>query len=132
MIGRTINNLPQNKPRHLLGIGYLEDMERIIKQGVDTFDCIVPTHYARRGIAFTSHGKLDLRKTKFLTPPAGEKNPLDKKCDCYTCRNYTRNYICHLLKANEITAMKLLTFHNLHYFNSYVAKIREKIRKGKI
>ena len=124
----TIPQLSETKPRHLLGIGYLEDMENIIKAGVDTFDCIVPTHYARRGIAFTSFGKLDLRKSKFLK----DKNLLDKNCSCLTCQNYTRNYLCHLLRANEITPLKLLTFHNLHYFNTFVEKIREKIKRGKI
>ena len=66
MIGWVVDELPEKKPRHLLGVGYLEDMELIIKSGVDTFDCTVPTHYARRGIAFTSEGKLDMRKTKYL------------------------------------------------------------------
>ena len=124
----TIPHLDENKPRHLLGIGYLEDMENIIKSGIDLFDCTVPTHYARRGIAFTSTGKLNLKQTKFLK----DKKILDKKCLCLTCQNYKRNYISHLLKANEITALRLLTFHNLYFFNSFVEKIREKIKVGKI
>lgn len=128
MIGWVVNELPENKPRHLLGIGYLEDIPKIIKAGIDFFDCIVPTHYARRGIAFTNFGKLDLRKSEFLK----DKKPLDKKCGCQTCQNYKRNYICHLFKANEITAMSLLTFHNLYFFNSFVEKIRNEIKKGKI
>ncbi|MDO8429937.1 MAG: tRNA guanosine(34) transglycosylase Tgt [bacterium] len=122
----TMPYLDEQKPRHLLGIGYLEDMENIIKNGIDTFDCIVPTHYARRGIAFTSIGKLDLRKSKFLK----DKNYLDKTCGCFVCQTYTRSYICHLLKANEITPLKLLTFHNLYFFNTFVEKIREKIKRG--
>lgn len=124
----TMPNLNENKPRHLLGIGYLDDMEKVIKEGVDTFDCIVPTHYARRAIAFTSHGKLNLRQSKFLM----DKKPLDKNCACFVCQNYRRNYITHLWRAKEITPMKLLTFHNLHYFNNYVAAIRQKIKKGVI
>lgn len=124
----TIPYLDEHKPRHLLGIGYLEDMENIIKSGIDLFDCTVPTHYARRGIAFTSAGKLNLKQTKFLK----DKKVLDKKCLCLTCQNYKRNYISHLLKANEITALRLLTFHNLYFFNSFVEKIREKIKAGKI
>ena len=124
----TIPYLDAQKPRHLLGIGYLEDMENIVKSGIDTFDCTVPTHSGRRGIAFTSFGRLDLRKSRFLK----DKNPLDKNCACLTCRTYKRNYLCHLLRANEITPLKLLTFHNLYFFNAFVEKIRKKIKSGLI
>lgn len=128
MLTWVIKELPEKKPRHLLGIGKLEDIEKIIKCGVDTFDCTVPTHYARRGIAFTSEGKLNLKQTKFLK----KREPLDKGCVCKVCLNYKKDYICHLLKAGEITAMSLLTFHNIFYFNNYVAEIRSKIKKGEI
>ena len=124
----TVPLLDSRKPRHLLGIGYLEDMERIIRQGIDLFDCTVPTHYARRGVAFIDKGKLDLKKASFLK----DQNPIDKNCACAVCQNYKRNYIAHLLRAGEMTAMKLLTFHNLYYFNSFVEKIRKKIKDGKI
>lgn len=124
----TVPYLDEKKPRHLLGIGYLEDMENIIKAGIDTFDCTVPTHYGRRGIAFTSFGRLDLRKTIFLK----DKGALDKNCGCPVCQVYKRNYLCHLLRANEITPLKLLTFHNLYFFNTFVEKIREKIKQGRI
>jgi queuine tRNA-ribosyltransferase len=128
MIEWVVDELPEKKPRHLLGVGYLEDMELIIKAGIDTFDCTVPTHYARRGIAFTSEGKLDLKQTKFLK----KHEPLDKGCVCNVCSNYKKDYICHLLKAGEITGMKLLTFHNLWYFNNFMEDIRNKIKKGEI
>jgi len=127
MIGWVNQNLPEEKPRHLLGIGYPEDIPKIIKKGVDTFDCIVPTHYARRGFVFTSEGRLDLGKAVFLK----DKKPLDKNCECRVCQNYRRNYICHLLRAKEITAMNLLTFHNLYFFNSFIEKIRNDIKNGK-
>ncbi len=128
MINWVTEILPEKKPRHLLGIGYLEDMEKIIKSGIDTFDCTVPTHYARRGIAFTMQGKLDLNKSKYLS----NKDPLDKDCVCNVCLNYKKNYICHLLRAKEITAMRLLTFHNLYFFNSFVEDIRQKIKDNKL
>jgi len=128
MLGWVVDELPEKKPRHLLGVGYLEDIETVIKSGVDTFDCTVPTHYARRGIAFTSEGKLDLNKSKFLK----KREPLDKGCTCKVCLNYKKDYICHLLKAKEITALKLITFHNLCYFNNFIADIRAKIKSGKI
>lgn len=121
-------NLEEDKPRHLLGIGYLEDMEDVIREGIDLFDCIVPTHYARRGIAFTSTGRFDLRKKRFLN----ELEPLDKKCKCYVCQSYNRSYISHLFRAKELTAFKLLTFHNLYYFNTYVENIRKRIKDGKL
>ena len=128
MIEWVVDELPEKKPRHLLGVGYLEDMELIIKSGIDTFDCTVPTHYARRGIAFTSEGKLDLKKIKFLK----KNEPLDKGCVCNVCLNYKKDYICHLLRSGELTALKLLTFHNLYYFNSFVEEIRNKIKKGEL
>ncbi len=128
MLSRTLTNLPKDKPIHLLGIGHLEDIPEIIKSGVDTFDCIVPTHYARHGVAFTSKGRIDIKKTKELD----NFQPLDKKCACSTCKNYTRAYIAHLFKANEITGLSLLTYHNLHFFNTFVEKIRNDIKLGKI
>ena len=118
--------LDQKKPRHLLGIGHVEDIENIIKGGVDTFDCTVPTHYARRGVAFTSKGRLDLNKTALLK----DKGPIDSACECLVCQTYRRNYIAHLVRANEITGGALITFHNLYFFNTYIEKVREKIKKG--
>ncbi len=128
MLGWVNDELPENKPRHLLGIGYLDDIPLAIKNGVDTFDCIVPTHFARHGTAFTSTGKLDLFKSKFLT----DKKPLDVKCGCMVCGSYKRNYICHLLRAREITPLRLLTLHNLYFFNNLIKSYRDKIRKGLI
>jgi len=123
-----ISMLNEKKPRHMLGVGYLKNIEDIIKSGIDTFDCTVPTHYARRGIAFTSEGKLNLKQVKFLK----KNESLDKGCVCNVCLNYKKDYICHLLRARELTALKLLTFHNLYYFNNFVEKIREKIKKGEL
>ncbi|RJO59653.1 tRNA guanosine(34) transglycosylase Tgt [Candidatus Parcubacteria bacterium] len=118
--------LPENKPRHLLGIGHLKDIPEIVKAGVDTFDCIVPTHYARHGTGFTTKGKIDVNKTKYLK----DRRPLDNNCNCYVCKNYTRAYLSHLVRAKEITGLKLLTFHNLYFFNSMVDGIRAAIKKG--
>jgi queuine tRNA-ribosyltransferase/7-cyano-7-deazaguanine tRNA-ribosyltransferase len=128
MLRSVLEVLPAEKPRHLLGIGYLEDIPQIIKEGVDTFDCIVPTHFARHGVAFTSHGKLDLNRAKFLT----DKKPLDTTCSCEVCGTYSRGYLTHLYRAKEITPLRLLTTHNLYFFNSYVEKLREEIRRGKL
>jgi tRNA-guanine family transglycosylase len=128
--------LDQTKPRHLLGMGHIEDIDLIMKGGVDTFDCTVPTHYARRGIAFVSRksgardgaheGRVDFGKAPLLK----DKNPIDSECECMVCQKYRRNYIAHLIRANEITGAALLTFHNLFFFNAYVDKMRQKIAKG--
>lgn len=126
MLNHTLQFLPTDKPIHLLGIGHLTDIPEVMKAGVDTFDCIVPTHYARHGTAFTSKGRLDMSKSNFLK----DKKTLDEKCECPTCQNYKRNYITHLLRAKEITALRLLTQHNLYFFNSYVEKLRQDIKKG--
>ncbi len=128
ILKNTIPYLEEKKPRHLLGIGKLDDIENIIKGGVDLFDCTVPTHYARNGIAFINSGFLDLRKTKFLK----EKTSLDKNCDCFVCQNYKRNYLAHLIRAKEITGLKLISFHNLYFFNTFVERIREKIKNNLI
>jgi len=123
-----IPNLDAKKPRHMLGIGQLDDMENIVKSGIDLFDCTVPTHYARRGIAFINRDKINLNRSVFLK----DKKPLDSKCGCFVCQNYKRNYIAHLWKAKEITAMRLLTFHNLYFFNTFVETLRQKIKNNKI
>jgi len=128
MIRWVVDELPEKKPRHLLGIGYLEDIEMVIKSGIDLFDCTVPTHYARRGIAFTSEGELNLKQIKFLK----KREPLDKECVCKVCLVYKKDYISHLLRAGELTAFKLLTFHNLCYFNNFIEDIRMKIKKREI
>lgn len=133
MLRWVTKELPEGKPRHLLGIGHLQDIPQIIKEGVDTFDCITPTHYARHGYAFiakgssgTTHQKIDLNKKEY----AKDLRPLDPKCSCMTCTTYTRSYLHHLLKAYEITPLRLLTLHNLFYFNRYVAELRRQIKQG--
>jgi queuine tRNA-ribosyltransferase/7-cyano-7-deazaguanine tRNA-ribosyltransferase len=120
--------LDQRKPRHLLGIGDIDDMERIIKGGADTFDCTIPTHYARRGVAFTARGKINFNKEAFLR----DKGAVDRTCGCLVCVQYSRSYIAHLVRANEITGGALLTFHNLYFFNTYAEQLRERIKKGEL
>lgn len=128
MLSWVMPNLDDNKPRHLLGIGHPEDFMPIIEQGVDTFDCIAPTHYARHGVVFTSQGRVNMRKAEALTI----NEPLDKNCSCFVCQNYKTSYLAHMLKAHEITPLTLLSFHNLYFFQQQVTKIREDILEGKI
>ncbi len=124
----TLPNLDERKPRHLLGIGRLEDLKNNVQNGIDLFDCTVPTQYGRHGVAFTSSGKLNLRQTEFLK----DKKPLDNKCLCSVCQTYKRNYIAHLIRAGEITGLKMLSFHNLYFFNTIVENLRKEIGRGNL
>ncbi len=128
LMGWAVDILPEGKPRHALGIGHPEDFEILAESGMDTFDCIAPTHYARRGILFTSKGRLDLRKPTFLK----DTGAIDKTCTCDVCASYSRSYIAHLLRARELSGMKLATMHNVHYFNALAAKVRRAIKNGEL
>jgi len=128
MLKWVFAELPEQKPRHLLGIGHPDDIMPTVVSGVDTFDCIAPTHYGRRGTAFTSEGKLDLTKSIYLK----QLKPLDRKCQCPVCSGYTRSYICHLMKAHELTGMRMISEHNLFWMNTQAEKCRQLIKDGKI
>lgn len=127
MLSWVNEELPESKPRHMLGTGHIADIPAIIASGCDTFDTIVPTHFGRHGTAFAKTGRMDLTRSVFLK----DKKPLDNSCACEACAGYTRAYISHLLRAREILGMQLLSIHNLTYFNRLVADIREKIKNGK-
>jgi len=128
MLRTVVDELPENRPRHLLGIGHPDDIELIIREGVDTFDCTVPTQYARHGTAFTSAGRVSISASSNLR----RHGPLDPTCDCPTCITNSLSYICHLYRAKETAAAILLTVHNLHYFNRLVEDVRDRIRSGSI
>jgi len=128
-ISEVSDVLPREKPRHVLGIGHPEDFPIIASAGGDTFDCIAPTHYARRGVVFTSKGRLDIRKPRFLNDT---NKPLDPNCTCEICKTYTRSYISHLIRGSELTGMKLATYHNLYYFNHLAVTIRKRIKNGEL
>jgi tRNA-guanine transglycosylase len=115
------------RPHHLLGIGDLEVMEKIIKLGVDLFDCALPTRIARHGVALTKNGYLNVAKSQFK----GKFQPIQKGCKCFTCQNYSLAQINFLLKAKEALAGRLLTIHNLYFLENQLEKIREKIEMGK-
>jgi queuine tRNA-ribosyltransferase len=122
---RVVNEiLPSNKPRHLLGIGEPEDIFKGVENGCDTFDCVAPTRIGRTGTIYThGEGKLDLRKTKY----ARDFGKPDSECDCYACTNYTRAYICHLMRAQEMLGGHLCSIHNLHFIVQLTEKIRQSI-----
>ena len=128
MLSEVHDILPEDKPRHVLGVGHPEDFSYIASAGGDTFDCIAPTHYARRSIIFTSAGRLNIRLQRFLT----DQKPLDPRCACDICKTYSRAYICHLMRAHEMTGMKLCSYHNLHFFNAEAARLRTRIKNDGI
>src|SRR3989344_956785 len=109
----TIPFLPEEKSRHLLGIGGVDDIYEAVKRGIDTFDCVQPTRLGRNGSALTKNGNLNLKSSKWLNPPAG--GPIDKKCQCYTCQNHSRAYLAHLFRVNEMLGPILTTIHNLYF-----------------
>lgn len=115
--------LPEDKPRYLMGVGSPDCITEGVIRGIDMFDCVLPTRVARNGTAMTSSGRIVVRNARY----ARDFTPLDHECECYTCRNYTRAYIRHLLKAEEILALRLVTIHNLYFLLRLMEHLREAI-----
>jgi len=122
----TSEILPKEKPRYLMGVGTPEDIIFSVSVGVDMFDCVFPTRAGRRGLFFTSLGRINIRNKKYEK----DFSPPDPNCDCYTCQNYTRAYIRHLIRSDEILGYRLTTIHNLYFFKNLMRKIRESIING--
>ncbi len=119
--------LPENAPRYLMGVGTPRQIVESVARGVDMFDCVMPTRLGRHGSAFIGNGAtINVKAAKY----AHDFTPVDPECDCYCCRNFTRAYIRHLMNVGEILGIRLLTLHNLHYFLSLTARIREAIEAG--
>ena len=122
----VVPHLPDSKPRHLLGVGEIDDIFELIERGIDTFDCVQPTRLARMGKLM---GKLtiDITKTQFAPDP----RPIEEGCGCYACQNFTRSYIHHLFRVRELLGYRLATIHNLHFVNRLVEDIGEAIKDGR-
>jgi queuine tRNA-ribosyltransferase len=118
--------LPADKPRYLMGVGKPEDLVEGVRRGVDMFDCVMPTRNARNGHLFTSEGVIKIRNARHRD----DTSTLDKECDCYTCKNYSRAYLYHLDKCNEILGARLNTIHNLRYYQRLMEGLRDAIAKG--
>jgi queuine tRNA-ribosyltransferase len=118
--------LPRDRPRYLMGMGYVEDVVEAVALGVDFFDCVLPTRNARNGTLFTSRGRVAIKNQKY----ARDGRPLDEACACYTCRNFSRAYLRHLYERDEITSSVLNTIHNLHYYLDIFRKIRHSIQSN--
>lgn len=123
----TIDFLPEDKPRYLMGVGTPDYLFEAVEAGIDMADCVLPTRIARNGTAFTSKGKLVIRNAKY----AKDFSPIDEKCDCYACKNHTRAYIRHLINVDEILGARLLTIHNLRFLLKTMENIREAIREDR-
>jgi queuine tRNA-ribosyltransferase len=126
MTGEVNACVPEQKPRYLMGCGYPEDIIEAVAQGVDLFDCVLPTRNGRTGMAFTSHGKVVIKGGRY----AADNAPLDKHCSCYTCKNFSRAYLRHLFNAGEALAGRLVSYHNVFFYNALMAGIRKHIKEG--
>jgi queuine tRNA-ribosyltransferase len=118
--------LPENRPRYLMGVGTPEDLIEGVARGVDIFDCVLPTRLARHNAAFSSEGRLNLMNAGF----SRDERPIDEACDCYSCRNFSRAYLRHLINAGELVAGTLLSIHNLRALIGLVNEIRGGIIAG--
>ncbi|MDE2117836.1 MAG: tRNA guanosine(34) transglycosylase Tgt [Betaproteobacteria bacterium] len=119
--------LPAGKPRYLMGVGTPEDIVDAVLQGIDMFDCVMPTRNARNGMLFTRHGDIKIKNAQYRL----DLRPLDGQCACYTCRNFTRAYLHHLHRIGEILGARLNTIHNLHYYQELMGEIRTAIAAGR-
>ncbi len=126
VVDYTAPFLPENKPRYLMGVGYPEDILESIERGMDMFDCVIPTRYARSATIFTSRGKIRLTHRRYRR----DFYPVDASCDCYCCRNFTRAYLHHLYNANEILSAILAAIHNVHFYLKMVEGARSAIEAG--
>lgn len=114
---------PQNMPRYLMGVGSPDCLAEGVLRGIDMFDCVLPTRTARNGLAFTHAGKITVRNAVYKE----DTSPLDQECDCYTCRNFSRSYLRHLINAGEVLGARLLSYHNLYYLTRLMESIRDAI-----
>ncbi|MDK6202274.1 tRNA guanosine(34) transglycosylase Tgt [Oligella urethralis] len=121
------HQLPDNAPRYLMGVGTPEDLVYAVSQGVDMFDCVMPTRNARNGWLFTRFGDLKIRNARYKD----DTRPLDPSCSCHTCSHFSRAYLHHLHRANEITGARLNTLHNLHYYLNLMQEIREALEQNR-
>ena len=123
ILAHTAPQMPQDKPRYLMGVGTPEDLVAAVSNGVDMFDCVMPTRNARNGWIFTRNGDIKLKNARYKL----DTGPIDPECSCYTCQNFSRAYLHHLFRLGEILGARLNTLHNLHYYQELMAGMRQAI-----
>ncbi len=123
----TVGELPEERLRYLMGVGFPDDIIEAVSRGIDMFDCVMPTRNARNGTVFTSRGKLVVKNVEY----AKDERPLDADCDCYTCANFSRAYLRHLFQAGELLGPRLATLHSLRFFFTMMESMRESIMNGR-
>ena len=128
VLGFTLPELPQDRPRYLMGVGRPEDIIAAVQHGVDMFDCVLPTRNARNGYYFTRHGVLKIRNAQYRN----DTGPIDPACACYTCRHFSRAYLRHLDRCNEMLGPMLATMHNLWFYQELMQGLREAIEQGRL
>ena len=128
ILAHTAPRLPSHKPRYLMGVGTPEDLMLGVSQGIDMFDCVMPTRNARNGWLFTRFGDIKIKNARYKN----DLRPLDESCECATCRHYTRAYLHHLQRTGEILGARLNTLHNLHYYQSLMHELRAAIEAGRL
>lgn len=127
ILDHTAHQMPEDKPRYLMGVGTPKDLVEAVYRGVDMFDCVMPSRNARNGHMFTSEGVVRIRNAKHKD----DVSLLDPNCDCYTCQNFSRSYLHHLDKTQEILGSRLNTIHNLTYYQNLMKNIRQALEEGR-
>jgi queuine tRNA-ribosyltransferase len=128
VVEHVVPQLPAGQPRYLMGVGTPEDLVEGVRRGLDMFDCVLPTRNARNGWLYTAFGDLKIRNRRYAADPT----PIDPACDCYTCRHYSRAYLRHLQRANEILGARLATVHNVHYYQALMRGLRAAIAEKRL
>jgi queuine tRNA-ribosyltransferase len=126
MIEAVDAELPDDRPRYLMGVGFPEDLIEGVRRGVDLFDCVAPTRMGRNGTAFTSNGRVNVKRAEFRADP----RPLDERCSCPLCSRFSRAYLRHLVTSDEIMGLRLLSLHNVHFLVTLMHDARAQIRAG--
>src|SRR5206468_8200979 len=126
IVESTLEHLPKDKPRYLMGVGTPEEIAEYANLGVDMMDCVLPTRAARHGLLYTSEGKISIKQARYANDPG----PLDPNCSCRVCQRYSRAYLRHIYAANELLAQTLNTIHNLSFYLDTMRRVRHSIRLG--